>query len=242
MPSKSSLPKNSSFPSKIFGRCFISSDYRLVGYRISPSTNLFLKIWCRQVSTRVGICALKYCLWGSCIAQPPLIISSVGVAQYIHRNFLRKVQGDPKALMPYAEIRHDRSLSLSNPRRRVYFHNLDLLHNVIPDLVGILEGEVSDHMASLITCYNQVGIPLNNKKSVKQKTFAEIQGAEIDGSLGVSRPKGEKMGKYASAAVSLLRKKKCSRKEIQVVCGGLVYFSMFRRPLMSYLNYVWRII
>ena len=173
---------------------------------------------------------------------PMGFISSVGVAQHIHRNFLRKVQGDPKALMPYAEIRRDRSLSLSNPRWRVYLDNLDLLHNVNPDLVGILEGEVSDHMASLITCYNQAGIPLNNKKSVKQKTFAEIQGAEIDGSLGVSRPKREKMGKYASTTVSLLRKKKCSRKEIQVVCGGLVYFSMFRRPLMSCLNYVWRFI
>ncbi|CAE7349712.1 unnamed protein product [Symbiodinium sp. CCMP2592] len=173
---------------------------------------------------------------------PMGFISSVGVAQHIHRNFLRKVQGDPKALMPYAEIRRDRSLSLSNPRWRVYLDNLDLLHNVNPDLVGILEGEVSDHMASLITCYNQAGIPLNDKKSVKQKTFAEIQGAEIDGSLGVSRPKGEKLGKYASAAISLLRKKKCSRKEIQVVCGGLVYFCMFRRPLMSCLNYVWRFI
>ena len=29
-------------------------------------------------------------------------------------------------------------------------------------------------------------------------------------------------------------------RELQVVCGGLVYFTGFRRPLLSALNAVWR--
>ena len=45
-----------------------------------------------------------------------------------------------------------------------------------------------------------------------------------------------------SATVSFLRRRRCTQKELQVVSGGLVYFAMFRKPLMSCLNYVWRFI
>lgn len=30
-----------------------------------------------------------------------------------------------------------------------------------------------------------------------------------------------------------------SQKELQVVCGGLVYAAMFKRPLLGALNQVW---
>ena len=62
----------------------------------------------------------------------------------------------------------------------------------------------------------------------------------VDGEGGFARPKGEKIAKYASATLALLEKGKCTQKEMQVVAGGLVYFSMFRRPLMGVLNFVWR--
>ena len=100
-------------------------------------------------------------------------------------------------------------------------------------------------MSHLVAVYADVGILLKQKKqkkSVKQAVAAEtaeMQGAALDGSGGFYRPRGEKLGKYCSAAVSLVRRWRCSQKEIQVVGGGLVYFCMFRRPLMSSLNSVW---
>ena len=117
-----------------------------------------------------------------------------------------------------------------------------MLHSVDPALISLLEGEISDDMSPLLTAYHAAGIPFNEKKSVRQATVAEVQGAEINGKTGLARPKSEKLGKYASATVSLLRRRRCTQKEIQVVSGGLVYFAMFRRPLMSCLNYIWRFI
>ena len=173
---------------------------------------------------------------------PMGFLNSVGVAQHLHRNFLRRVQGDPSNLLSYSEIRRDRTWSLANPKWRVYLDNLDVLHSIDPGLISVLEGQVSDDMSPLLTAYHAAGIPLNEKKSIRQASTAEIQGAEINGKTGLARPKPDKLGKYASAAVSLLRRRRCTQKEIQVVSGGLVYFAMFRRPLMSCLNYVWRFI
>ena len=164
-------------------------------------------------------------------------LNSVGIAQHLRRNFLRRV---PSNLLSYSEIRRDPSLA--NPKWRVYLDNLDMLHSVDPALISLLEGEISDDMSPLLTAYHAAGIPLNEKKSVRQATVAEVQGAEINGKTGLARPKSEKLGKYASATVSLLRRRRCTQKEIQVVSGWLVYFAMFRRPLMSCLNYIWRFI
>ena len=166
-------------------------------------------------------------------------LNSVGVAQHLHRNFLKRAQGSPSRLGPWSEIRRDRTWTLSNPKWRVYLDNLDVLEKINPGMVKVLEGHLSSDLQPLIQAYQQAGIPLNAKKSVKQKEFAEMQGADIDGKLGTGRPKGEKLGKYVSAALSLLRRARCSQKEIQIVGGGLVYFSMFRRPLMSCLNFIW---
>ena len=173
---------------------------------------------------------------------PMGFLNSVGIAQHLHRNFLRRVQGDPSNLLSYSEIRRDRTWSLANPKWRVYLDNLDVLHSIDPGLISVLEGQVSDDMSPLLTAYHAAGIPLNEKKSVRQASTAEVQGAEINGKTGLARPKPDKLGKYASAAVSLLRRRRCTQREIQVVSGGLVYFAMFRRPLMSCLNYVWRFI
>eukprot|EP00439_Symbiodinium_sp_Y106_P078746 s383_g17.t1 len=64
-------------------------------------------------------------------------------------------------------------------------------------------GEISDDMSPLLTAYHAAGIPFNEKKSVRQATVAEVQGAEINGKTGLARPKSEKLGKYASATASL---------------------------------------
>ena len=41
------------------------------------------------------------------------------------------------------------------------------------------------------------------------------------------------MAKYARLALEVLRLGAASQKELQVVCGGLVYVAMFKRPLLG---------
>ena len=48
--------------------------------------------------------------------------------------------------------------------------------------------------------------------------------------------------KYIGLTWELLRRNFCTQRELQVIVGGLVYISMFRRALLSSLNAVWRLI
>lgn len=57
-----------------------------------------------------------------------------------------------------------------------------------------------------------------------------------------NHPKVEKMSKYSGAAMTPLELGFCTQRAMQAVAGGLPYFSMFRRPIMSVLNIVWRVI
>ncbi|CAE7940562.1 Tnks2, partial [Symbiodinium necroappetens] len=65
---------------------------------------------------------------------------------------------------------------------------------------------------------NSVGEWSRSSRVILHPTYR----ADIDGKLGTGRPKGEKLGKYVSAALSLLRRARCSQKEIQIVGGGAV--------------------
>ena len=169
-------------------------------------------------------------------------LNSVGIAQHLHRNLLKRAQGSPTRCQPWSEVRKDRTWSLANPLWRVYLDNLDILEKTRPELVHLLDGDLSQDMSPFVDQYHSAGIPLNAKKSVKQAVFAEVQGAEIDGEEGFARPKGEKIAKYVSATLAILDRGRCTQREMQVVAGGLVYFSMFRRPLMGVLNFIWRFI
>eukprot|EP00435_Cladocopium_sp_Y103_P065597 s17_g27.t1 len=80
------------------------------------------------------------------------------------------------------------------------------------------------------------------KKSVQQELSAEIQGAMVNGETGKVRPKPEKILKYADLAMGLLRRGEATQKQMQIVCGGLVYCAMFRRPMLGMLNAVWKFI
>ena len=69
---------------------------------------------------------------------------------------------------------------------------------------------------------------------------AEIQGALLDGDAGVAYAKPSKVLKYVGLAWELVQRNSCTQRELQVVAGGLVYISMFRRALLSSLNAVWQ--
>lgn len=85
-------------------------------------------------------------------------------------------------------------------------------------------------------------MPRHPKKGVASQRKAEVQGAIIDGVAGVAYPKPEKVLKYMQLGKLLLEQDMCTQKQVQVVGGGLVYFSMFRRPLLGCLNCLWRFI
>ena len=62
----------------------------------------------------------------------------------------------------------------------------------------------------------------------------------MDGQAGVAYPRECKLVRYFSMAVDLCQQRSATQKQWQVVSGGLVYISMFRRPLLGALNQVWQ--
>ena len=125
---------------------------------------------------------------------------------------------------------------------RVYLDNFDCLEKVDPNLAKQIQGKSSVASLAVRQAYEDRGLPRHPKKSVSSAEVAEVQGALIFGDKGIAIPKPDKILVYTSLALELLRKGRAPQREMQVVCGGFVYFSMFRRPLLSGLNAVWRFI
>lgn len=76
-------------------------------------------------------------------------------------------------------------------------------------------------------------------KAVQRSTKTELQVATVDGNIGIAYPRESKLCKYFSLALQLCREQRATQRQWQVVCGGLVYFSSFRKPLLGCLNRVW---
>ena len=90
-----------------------------------------------------------------------------------------------------------------------------------------IKGKLSPLTESLQETYAQVGVPRHPKKGVARQSCAEVQGAIVDGELGVAHPKVEKIFKYAHLARLLLQDGHSTQKQMQVVGGGFVYMAMF---------------
>ena len=173
---------------------------------------------------------------------PMGFLNSVSLAQHVHRN-LARARGDEECPnRRHQELRKDKPFTVSNPQWRVYLDNFDLLERVKDTQVVSLEGSCAPNILALRQEYERWGVPRNTKKTVLRSTRAEVQGAQVDGVLGVAYPREQKMLKYIAAALTLCHQKKVSQRQVQVVCGGLVYISMFRRPLLGCLNQVWQFI
>jgi len=173
---------------------------------------------------------------------PMGFLNSVSLAQHVHRNLaLWSGEQDSESQghnPPENEVRKDRSLTTGNPSWRIYLDNYDLLEKV--QALGInQEGTLSPSVLALRNEYERWEVPRNIKKSVSRGLKAEVQGAQVDGEEGVAYPRESKMLKYLGAALALVQQSCVSQKQLQVVCGGLVYFSMFRRPLLGCLNSIW---
>ena len=105
---------------------------------------------------------------------------------------------------------------------------------------AMIRGEVSAATLNLRQQYAFLGLPRHPKKAVERESVAEIQGAIVDGVSGKVCPKPQKVLKYVSLGLQLLADNRASQKQLQIVCGGFVYFTMFRRQLLGLLNSTWK--
>lgn len=193
--------------------------------------------------------ALPRHLWGKRIylasaVLPMGFLNSVSLAQHVHRNLVawsaehsKEAIGELNA--PEQELRKDRNFTVSNPSWRVYLDNYDLLERVEATEIASVRGTVAPGILALRQEYERWEIPRNYKKSVERSLKCEMQGATVDGFLGVAYPREAKLARYFSLALKLAQATSGTQKQWQVVCGGLVYVSMFRRPLLGCLNSVW---
>ena len=169
---------------------------------------------------------------------PMGFVNSVSLAQHVHRN-LALAGDDDNANAPEAELRKDKSFTVADPSWRVYLDNFDVFEKFDKDSLGGMVGSLAPSILSLRSQYEYWQVPRNVKKAVTRQTRAEVQGAVVDGDLGVAYPRECKLLRYVAASLAVCDAFDVTQRQVQVVCGGLVYVSMFRRPLLGCLNAVW---
>ena len=181
--------------------------------------------------------------WYPCSAVLPMgFKNSVALAQHVHRYVVKQALVKVPGQGSEAELRKDRTYTSANPLHRVYLDNFDQLEHVSKDTANLVRGSYSPLVSGLQEAYAALGIPRHPKKGVARQPQAEVQGAVLDGEVGIAHPKIEKVLKYAHLAKLLLEGGRSSQKQMQIVGGGLVYMSMFRRPLLGGLNHIWHFI
>ena len=175
---------------------------------------------------------------------PMGFLNSVSLAQHVHRNLALTAGAryrDRECNAPdERELRKDRVFPQGDTLWRIYLDNYDLLEKVEATQMGSLEGSVAPGVLALRQEYEVWDIPHNVKKSVGRSARCEVQGATVDGLLGVAYPRESKLAKYFGMAVDLCGRAFATQKQWQVVCGGLVYIAMFRRAMQGGLNQVWK--
>ena len=175
---------------------------------------------------------------------PMGFLNSVSLAQHVHRNLVswsKPQEGEDETIInaPQQELRKDRPMTVANPNWRVYLDNYDLLERVKATEMTSLEGTCAPGVLALRQEYEIWRVPKNMKKAVERSPYCEVQGTTVDGNKGRAFPRKGKLSKYFNLALSLVDLPVARQKQWQVVCGGLDYFSMFRRPLLGSLNRVW---
>eukprot|EP00438_Fugacium_kawagutii_P006828 Skav227026 [mRNA] locus=scaffold456:236256:249187:+ [translate_table: standard] len=174
------------------------------------------------------------------LVLPMGFLNSVSIAQHVHRNLVQWSQQDGVPVHATdAELRKDRCFTQSNPCWRVYLDNYDLLEKVESSGLVDLQGTCAPGILALRSEYQKWEVPRNVKKAVAREPLTEVQGATVDGVRGLAYPREQKLARYFSLGISLAEQAFSTQRQWQVVCGGLVYISMFRRPLLGTLNRVW---
>ena len=164
-------------------------------------------------------------------------VNSVSVSQHLHRRLVIKAFGG--SISSAQEIRRDREFPRAPFYFRTYLDNFDVLS---VKSKSILESPELSLIEMLHATYHEHSVPRNEKKAVSAASAAEMQGAWLDGERGICSPKGDKVARYLASLNFVLHQRQVSRKQMQMLAGGLIYMFSFRRPLMSILNEVWSFI
>ena len=232
---------------------------------LQPSEGLLVTsedVKCFFYVMRVPPCWFKYLAFNKLVPQEALpdelkgrriyvasrvlpmgFLNSVSLAQHVHRNLVlgSRLPGQLDFENPAeAEIRKDLPFTSGVSCWRVYLDNYDLLEKVEATRMVELEGQAPAGVLALRHEYERWSVPRNVKKSVVRSSHCEVQGATIDGELGVAFPRESKLAKYFSLSLQLAFSKRATQRQWQVALGGLVYFTMFRRQLLGCLNKVWQ--
>ena len=224
-------------------QCLVSSeDVRCFFYLFrTPKTWHRFMAFNKQVDEDLKPPALrgKACVLTS-VVLPMGFAASVGIAQHVHRKVINEAtQRMMTPIKGEGEIRRDRAFPQKADRYRVYLDNFDQLEVVDQKLAAVLKGTVSDQVEAVREEYTSRGLPRHPKKGVSRQLRAEVQGSLLLGDVGIAIPKAQKILQYVGMGINLLAKGECKLKELQVVCGGFVYLTSFRKPLLCALNEVW---
>ena len=176
------------------------------------------------------------------VVLPMGFINSVGIAQHVHRVLVSRSSPLPPLDLHSREIKKDLPLPSGSSAWRVYLDNYDLLEKFPKETLVEHQGTLASDVEGLRGSYADVGMPRHPGKSVTRQPLAEVQGAMVDGLRGVAYPKGSKLAKYVVMALKFCQLGQCSQRQVQVICGGLVYFTMFRRAILGSLNQCWEFI
>ena len=230
---------------------------------LQPSENLVVTsedVKCFFYTMTVPECWIKYLAFNKVVPQdalPPSLkgrqmyiasrvlpmgfLNSVSLAQHVHRNLVQwsKTEQVREPNPPEAELRKDQAFTVSKALWRVYLDNYDLLEKVEATNMCHVEGSQAVGVLALRNEYERWQVPRNAKKAVARSSRCEVQGATVDGIEGRAFPRESKLGKYFSLAFLLVHEHRATQKQWQIACGGLVYFTMFRRQLLGSLNQVW---
>jgi hypothetical protein len=222
-----------------------SEDVKCFFYTLSlPSCWVKYLAFNKQVPQTVLPDRLKgKTLYLASLVLPMGFLNSVSLAQHVHRTLALGTEDGGEAdpcNQPQHEMRKDRPLAMGNSLWRVYLDNYDLLERVEATTMVELEGSLAPGVWALRQEYQKWEVPRNVKKSVQRSSKCEVQGATVDGMRGVAYPREAKLAKYFAMALQLCEQRYSTQKQWQVVCGGMVYFTMFRRPLLGGLNAVWQ--
>ena len=221
-----------------------SEDIRCFFYLFStpPVWHKFMSFG-REVPASVAPQGAKEPYYLASRVLPMGFASSVSIAQHVHRRVARLALHSIKPSdSSHFELRKDKTFPNAKQFYRIYLDNFDTLEVMDEQLAHLISGKPSVATLAVREGYLHWGMPRHPKKTVEQQLVAEVQGAMVDGQTGRVKPKPQKLLKYLELSWLLLRDGWANQKQMQIVCGGFVYISMFRRPLLGMLNQVWQFI
>ncbi len=101
------------------------------------------------------------------------------------------------------------------------------------------QGDLHPWQKAVREAYTFHETPRHPKKALVTSDSGETQGAIISDKFGLISPKPDKLVRLCAMLNWVLIHQKISLRQLQVVCGHLVYFASFRRPLMVLFQQVW---